>query len=679
MRKLSAFIIVVIVTLLAGYSAAFAASSEPYFSNNKALDGIFAKLEKEFLQYEKDEVIPVKEMVLIGTEEDKKNIKPRPTKKITDAQVKAAAEKKLNDIKVAIEIKEEELGGLSQQEYKIISDHIEDEMFFARKSDYGWDYDAKTVSLYLSLSSDDEMVDFKGLVGNLARMGKEKDQPDQADLLVKDKIIRYLNQSIQKGNKVSQEIMDKLPGEVEKLFIERDLSKIIAARMLARIHEDIYTPDVKDPDADHYDGSKSIEEIMESYGASIDNLQYYREEEKELEYYEYSNDAPSSKYRDYITEEIIRGELPETFTHGFKDAITLDEFAKLHFGSRKLDENIYIEDSSIPADSPDYIKQAYVFGVIDSTENLGKPLTRLEAASKLGNSAIYSDWSDSLKIADCNQIPSADQLTVGSSLKAGMKTRKEKFEPQSYYTKEEAIVDRDLVDFHYLRNYCIPLSMQEPSKIIVGKNTINLLFQNNDEIEQYIEDNFEETVLGTIKLTGKYMRIDTGGALIEFFTPEKGIKFTIKNGTKYFDLVEGNYGPRLGYTIEPKVLKDNEKVDMNVQADSVTKKLYTKLDAILAKIIKPGMTQEQKIKAIHDYVVLHVTYDSRYREDQSVGSVMIAIDEGRGVCGDYTLLFKDLCQRISIPCVFEDGDPFTLNHAWNAVFVNGEWKFVDTT
>ncbi len=674
MKRLSAFIIVLMVTLLVGNSASFAAS---YFSNNKALDSIFAKLEKEFLQYEKDEVIPLENLGAIIPDGSKPTIK-RTSKKISDSQIKAAAERKLNDIRVAVEIKEEELGGLSQQDYKIISDHLSDELFFARNSSYGWDYDGKVVSLYLNIYNED-LYRFEGLVGNFAKMGKEKDEADPAELQVKNKIVRYLNQSVQKGNKVSPDIMEQLPGEVEKLFIERNLSKIMVGRILSEIHADIYTPDDDFSYADHYDGSESVEDIIESYGALISNRQGDREDEKVVEYYEYPQDTPSDNARDSITKQITDGDLTDTFTYGFKKAITLEELAELYFGTRKLDEKMVIDDDSIPADSPDYIKLAYIYGFIDDTKNLKKPLTRLEATRVLVKYAIYEGWSDSLKVTDCNQIPIADQINVASCLNIGMKTKKDKFDPQGSYTKEDAILDSDGISFHDLRGFNIPLGTGDPSKIIVGKNTINLLFENKQEVQDYFEYYFEDTVLSNIKLNGSYTKIDTGGFLVELFTPENGIKFTVKNGTTYIDFDNEFYGPKLGYTIEPKVIKSTDKVDMNVQPDSVIKKLNTKLDAILAKIIKPGMTQEQKVKAIHDYVVQHVTYDKRYQDEQSAGGVIVAIDQGRGVCGDYSLLFKDLCQRISVPCVFEIGNPYTFNHAWNAVFINGQWKFVDTT
>ena len=664
MKRLT--VLLLVLALMLNSSLIYAAS---YFTNNKELDKTFQQLEKSFMQSEKLESVPSK--VIAG------KIYSEKMPKMSDKLIKAAVQQKLNDIRVAIEIQEERLGGLSAEEYKMISAKLLDNLIIAGKGSFHWEDDKKSIYLYFGLS-DDDYFEFDGLVGNFKRMGKEKDEVNLSDLHVRSKIIRYLNQSIQKGDKVSPQIMAQLPGEVERLFIERNLSKIMAARILSEIHSGIYNREEENSYADNYDGSQSIDELINSYSSLIDSRESDREEEKRIEFFEYPQDLPSVKNRDYITERLVDGDLSEDFAYEFNKTMTLDDLTKLYFGSKELDENIEINDNAIPADSPDYIKLAYIYGMIDDTSNLKKPLTRLEAARILVRSAIYDNWSDLLKITDCNKIPYDDQISVGSCILAGMKTKIDKFDPQSNYTKEEAIVDCVMFNFKNLRGYHIPIGKDDPSKIIVGKNTINVLFEEKDEIKEYFEYYFEDTVLEKIKLTENYTRIDTGCVLIELFTPENGIKFTVKNGTKYIDFDDGLYSPALSYTIEAKVLKSTDKVDMNMQPDSVTKKLYTKLDAILAKIIKPGMSQYQKVKAIHDYVVTHVTYDSKYRDNQSVGSVIIAIDQGRGVCGDYSLLFKALCQRISIPCVYED-DLFTLQHAWNAVFINGQWLFVDTT
>lgn len=676
MKKISAFMIVAITLLLICYSPV---SAESYFSNNKALDSTFSKMEKTFLKYEIDETIPLKEMEIIGTKEEEKNIKPRPKKKITDAQIRAAAEKRLNTIKVAVEIKEEELGGLTQQDYKTISEQFDWKLFFAKRSSFGWDYDAKIVSLYLNTSSDKELEDITGLTGNFANMGVEKDEVYPEELRVSSKITRYLKQSMQKGNKVDSEILAKLPGEVEKLFAESNLSRIEVGRLLAKIHKDIYTPNpYNSSDADNYDGSKSLESIIESYTYDVKNCRSDKEDEKKIEYYRYTDDEPSEKNKAYITKNIVNEKLPESFSYGFNKPMTLDDLARLYFGSRELDDKIEIEDNLIDTESPDYIKLAFIYGMINSGDDLQKPMTRLEAARRLVNG--ITEFTDVLQVTDCSKIQVDDFVNVASCLNAGMKTRVSKFEPQGSYTKQEAIVDNGYsFRFYNLRGFEVPFDLQSATKVIVGKNTVHLLFDDNDKIKEYIKENFEDTPFGKIKQTGSYMKIDIGGALLELFTPEGGIKFTMKNGVRYIDYEEGDYGGCLSrYKIEPKVLKSNEKVDMNIQPDSINRKLNAKLDAILAKIIKPGMTQEQKVKAIHDFVVKHITYDTKYQKELSTESIIETIDNGRGVCGNYSMLFMKLCRRASITCMYES-DFFIMDHAWNAVYINGEWKFVDTT
>lgn len=704
MKKLVILIFAVLMAVGISYSTISAAS---YFSNNKALDGLFKKLEKTFAQYEKDEVIRPKAMEIINDPSEKGD--PWKRKKITDKQKEAAADKQLNNLKVEIEILEEELGGFSSTEYKIIIEHITSQLFFARESNYHWDSAGKNISLYLSWDDKYKLNGLKGLEGNFTRMGKEKDKVDPAALKVKGKITRYLNQSIQKGNKVGKNIQEKLPGKIEQLFKTYNLTKIEAAKALAIIHEDIYTPTF-----DKFDGTDSLEDLMESIEAGIHWIRSDREVEKRLEYFDYPKDEPSSNHRKYITNKIMSNELSETFTYGFKDAITLDELARLYFeeidtkiedseeedseeyeeyeeyetDSYELNDNkevsledkIVIEDSSIPDNSPAYIKKAYIYGMIDGQSGLNKTLSRADAAKILVKGAAYDlgyIW-DSLSITDYQKVPIADYETIATCIKAGMMLRADKFEPQGNYTKEEAIVDNSHMDLNNIRGFHIPISLSEPAQILVGKNTIHIIFEKKSEIKSYIQNYYDSTILSKIKLTGNYTRVDTGGVLIELYTSDNGIKFTVKKGVTYLDFKEGYYGPGLHYKLEPKVLKSTDKVNMNLQIDSRYKKLYAKLDPIIKKIIKKGMTDKEKVKAIHDYVIKAITYDSRYQNEDTLENLMISIEKGRGVCGDYALLFKHLCDRASIPCVYE-AEFFLMQHAWNAVYINGDWRFVDTT
>ncbi len=667
MKKL--FSLLIVLVLLLNSPLAFAAS---YFTNNKDLDATFAQLEKIFLKSEQVYIPLESEFDPITGPVVKEKLP-----KMTPAVLKAAVDERLNDIRVAIEIEEERLGGFSKEEYKMISEQLLHKSIIKRGQFY-WEKGNKTVWLTFGLA-DDDFEEFEGLVGSFKRMGKEKDEVNQTDLdQVDERITKYFNQSIKAGNKVSPEIIKNLPSKLESLFKEHKLSKIITSQLLSVIHENIYKTEVET-----FDGSESIESIIDGYEFTIEMFLKDRDYERQIEDYKFPADSPSPDVREDFIKRILKGELSDSFTSGFSNPISLGELAKLFFKSEELDDKIHFEGNTIDENSPDYVKLAYIYGMINSKDDLKKPLTRLEAARKLVNGMIYQssdNVSETLDFLDCTKIPADDIVSVAN---CGIDNRGINFEPQGMYTKQEAIIDSRAHEFENLRGYKIPIYLDELSGVVVGENIVHLLFENNAQLEEYLQEHFEDTAIGNIKRDGSYMRIDTGCALVELFTLEKGIKFTFKNGVKFADFKEEVYGPELLYKIEAKAIKSNEKVSMDMQADSVHKKLYQKLDGILAKIIKPKMTTEQKIKAIHDYVVTHITYDLNYGKDYTPEAVLMTIDKGRGVCGDYAYLFEYLCDRASIPCVSELGttitSPASPNHIWNAVFLNGEWKFVDTT
>ncbi len=668
MKKVSTILIILI--LISNGLLFSAASDTSCFTNNKALDGTFAQLEKAFMASEQmDWPIVVEAAVFQG----KKTIK---VPKMTDALIKVAVTEVLNEIKVNIEIKEEELGGLTKEDYAKISAQLMKGIIVSKGYLY-WDAEMKYIILSFGIGGR-EYERFDNLTGNLASMGSEMDKVSSADLEVKADVERYIKQSLQKGNKVSPEIAKNLPERIDRLFKELRPSRIIAAQAISEIHRDIYMVDYT-----KFDGTESLESIIESYQSLIESRQENRDEENKITKYKFPKDEPSPEHRKYIVESILDGELSESFTSGFNKAITIDELAKLYFESEEVDEKIEFEEGTIDRNAPDYIKSAFIYGMIDDGRDLNKPLNRLEATKRLINGIIYqeSGVATTLTISDCAKIPFADLVTVANCLNYGMDTIGMNFEPQGMYTKEDAIADKFKFDFYNIRGYNAPIDLSDPSKIVIGKNSVHMQFENKEQVEEYIAYEFEDSAIGNIKRNGSYMRIDTGCALLEFFTPENGIKFTFKNDVKYIDFEEGVYGPQLQYAIEPRVLKPGETVDMNMQIDSEHKKLFAKIDTILAKIIKANMTPEQKVKAIHDYVVTYITYDSNYDDDETIENLLKTIEKGRGVCLDYTMLFQYLCDRASIPCISEAGDVSTSPdpHAWNVVFLNGQWKFIDTT
>ncbi len=665
MKKVS--VVLLLLVLLFNSSFAFGASC---FTNNSALDEAFKQLEKAFMASEQQNY------TLEITRGGETDFVAKMLPKMTDTAIKAAVTRKLNDIRFQIELKEEELGGLTKEDYKKISTQLIEgieinNMFFQ------YEEDLKSVVLSFGIGGS-EFERFDNLTGKFAAMGSEKDKVYSADLEVKSKVARYLEQSKQKGNKVAAEIAQKLPDMADRLFKELQPSKIVAAQAISGIHWDIY-----EASPERYDGSESLESIIDSYQTMCEMYRWGREDEMKIEYFKFPADVPSPEVKNHIAELLVEEELPEYFNRDFDKPITLGELARLYFELEELDENIVLEKGTIDPNAPDYIKNAFIYGMIDDDTDLDKPLSRLEAARRLINGIMYleSGVSTTLRAVDCGNIPFADLVTVTNCISSGngMSMIGMNFEPQAMYTRQDAIMDKWKFDFRNIRGYEAPISLYDPSEIVIGENTVHMQFEDKEDVEEYIADEFEDTAIGNIKRNGSYMRIDTGCALLEFFTPENGIKFTFKNDVKYIDFDYEVYGPELQYKIEPRALKSNEKADMNMQIDSIHKKLNSKLDAILAKSIKPNMTEEQKVKAIHDYVV--TTYDPIFSDDETVENLLVTIDKGRGVCGDYTMLFKYLCDRASIPCIREGGNVSisSADHAWNAVFLNGQWKFIDTT
>ncbi len=76
---------------------------------------------------------------------------------------------------------------------------------------------------------------------------------------------------------------------------------------------------------------------------------------------------------------------------------------------------------------------------------------------------------------------------------------------------------------------------------------------------------------------------------------------------------------------------------------------------------------------LHDYLVAHYAYDTTYTHYDAY----TLLTTGTGVCQAYALTYMALLQRFSIPVDYVVSD--AMNHAWNAVQLDGHWYHVDVT
>lgn len=99
---------------------------------------------------------------------------------------------------------------------------------------------------------------------------------------------------------------------------------------------------------------------------------------------------------------------------------------------------------------------------------------------------------------------------------------------------------------------------------------------------------------------------------------------------------------------------------------------------------KNAKTDEEKIKAIYEYVTKYIKYDwgildklpSRYVPD-----IEKTYKTQKGICYDYSALFAGMLRSVGIEAKLVKGyrDEIDGYHAWNEVFVNNEWRIIDTT
>ncbi|MDF2837325.1 MAG: transglutaminase domain protein [Paenibacillus sp.] len=100
-----------------------------------------------------------------------------------------------------------------------------------------------------------------------------------------------------------------------------------------------------------------------------------------------------------------------------------------------------------------------------------------------------------------------------------------------------------------------------------------------------------------------------------------------------------------------------------------------KVDETLAEIVTPDMSDHEKVKAIHDWVVTHVEYD----QSLSYYTAYEAVTLGKAVCQGYSLLGYRMLEKAGLDVLIAEGSVNTGEHAWNMVKLDGVWYHLDMT
>lgn len=235
----------------------------------------------------------------------------------------------------------------------------------------------------------------------------------------------------------------------------------------------------------------------------------------------------------------------------------------------------------------------------------------------------------------------------------------------------------------YMVSSNIALDMQFTySEVIEGFNTDSsnpaenvLIINSYEEFAQAIQKGIENT---TAKIKYKITNPDLDASTKNLLNITKDVG----------DSNRGNYVT--GYKIETfgkggfvtlNYAYSIEKVKANKSA------INGKAVEIVASVISPGMTELEKEKALHDYVVLNTRYDSVNfasntipKDSYTAYGVFIngvAVCEGYASAMDILLKLAGIDSKI-ITGTANNGQR-TESHAWNMVKINGSWYYLDAT
>ena len=127
---------------------------------------------------------------------------------------------------------------------------------------------------------------------------------------------------------------------------------------------------------------------------------------------------------------------------------------------------------------------------------------------------------------------------------------------------------------------------------------------------------------------------------------------------------------------------DYGKVTLKIEhiySNNDIKLIEAKVEEIEKEIWNSSMSNEDKIKEAHNYIINNSKYDKdrsdnnivKYKSDTAYGSLL----EGYSLCGGYTDAMELFLEDMGI----KNYKISSENHVWNAVYLNDAWYHLDLT
>jgi transglutaminase/protease-like cytokinesis protein 3 len=132
--------------------------------------------------------------------------------------------------------------------------------------------------------------------------------------------------------------------------------------------------------------------------------------------------------------------------------------------------------------------------------------------------------------------------------------------------------------------------------------------------------------------------------------------------------------------------------EIDIHALSAPKSAKESVETLAEYLFKPADNDLEKVRSIFRWITDNIAYDTNAYFSGRYGNLTAegVLRSGKSVCSGYSALFQSLCEIAEIEAVSIQGYAkryyykpnhvySRTTHAWNAVKLNEEWYFIDST
>ncbi len=184
-----------------------------------------------------------------------------------------------------------------------------------------------------------------------------------------------------------------------------------------------------------------------------------------------------------------------------------------------------------------------------------------------------------------------------------------------------------------------------------------------------------------------YTVLNSGATNFSFYCPDEYQSCldevdSLANDQKTLSAINNFVHPFNSFKHLETTYDDYGKVTLKIEhiyTKSDIKLIKAKVKDIENEIWKDNMTETDKIKEAHNYIINNSKYDKdrsdknivKYKSDTAYGTLL----EGYSLCGGYTDAMELFLEDLHL----KNYKISSENHVWNALYLNGSWYHLDLT